>query len=175
MIARNCGARRSMAAPMTTTTFASPPLAVAPRPALPRTLGIILIVLSSLALAASFADLADPSGTALRDSETAAYFAMLTRIETVSGLVLGALALLAGIQLARYRRSGVRAAIAFAVMRLVSTLALTVAVLARLLDAPRFRPEMLGAVIGSALPGIVVPIVVLALVGRRSVRDACAA
>lgn len=152
------------------------------RSAIPKVIGILMIVFASLGLVASLIGLAmdsnwDDPNIKRAFGDQVSSMKTYESIDQISGLLIGILHLYGGIMCVMYKRSAPALAISYAAVRIlhvVVTLVLLFAWLSPLLDkVPEMRgPMMVGMIFGGIL-GIAWPIVIWALMSRPSARAAC--
>lgn len=155
---------------------------MAQRSGVPKTMGVLMIVFSSLGLLFGLAGLAGDTG----DENTRAFlahidefktFETLTKVFGVIGLGISGLHLYAGIRSVGYRRNAPTLAATYAIANIVTTIINLVIVYAWLKPAIDAVPGA-GAVFGAAMLvggviGVTWPIIVLALMTRPAAKAAC--
>lgn len=157
----------------------------AQRSGIPKVIGILMIVFSSLGLLGGLIGLAGGGGgPGLETFPEYQRFMTMSKVATVVGLGISALHLFAGMSAVRYKQSAPKLAMAYGWINIVVTIAWAVVVYAWLKPAMETAMQnsgmgsAVGAIVGfsvifGTLIGTAWPIIVLALMSRPAVKASC--
>jgi hypothetical protein len=152
------------------------------RSAIPRVIGILMIVFAGLGLLVSLVALSQESiNTAGMHGDMRDKLDTLKSYESIDellGLLFSVFHLIAGIQLVRYHKSGPKLAIAYAVGKIIYTVVGFVLVFAWLMPALEGAPAAVRSAFGFAFIFMGIfqlawPVIVWALVSRPQAKAAC--
>jgi hypothetical protein len=155
------------------------------RSGIPKVIGILMIVFSSLGILGGLIGLAGGGGgPELERFPEYKRFMTMSMVATIVGLGISALHLAAGMSAVRYKQSAPKLAMAYGWINIITTIAWSVVVYAWLKPAMEKAMEgsgmgsAIGAIIGfsvifGTLIGTAWPIIVLALMSRPAAKAAC--
>lgn len=151
----------------------------AQRSGIPKVVGILMIIFASLGLLFGLIGLAGSSmnSALLKDVPELKTWGTISMIFGVVGLGISALHLVAGISSVKYKAGAPKLAVMYGTLNIVSNLAQAVIVFAWLKPALSKFPGAAEALGGFLVVGIVIaiiwPTIVLALMTRPAVKEAC--
>jgi hypothetical protein len=153
------------------------------RSSIPKVVGILMIVFSSLGLLFTLLALASAGGgkdyQGMQDLPAFKTLNTMQLVFNALGVGIGILHLVAGISAVRYKASAPKLAMSYAVLNIVTTIAYLVMVFAWLKPAlekagfPEAGSVVGGVLLVSGVLSVTWPVIVLVLMSRPSARAAC--